>query len=168
MGLSIPGLEQSRLHFWRIATHCDQCVRRRSTGFHFQFPLTQSFGDSAQSVPSKSSTLSTLSTFPPSKPLSIPRAPHSEPPPRRLPGPPGHRSWPNRRKHHPSATRRCIAGAHSGPRRAQGRGNLGTARGVARRSREAFGPGGPKRQAARARTHWGLLEAWAAKTGNLR
>ena len=84
MGLSIPGLEQSRLHFWRIATHCDQCVRRRSTGFHFQFPLTQSFGDS---VPSKSSTLSTLSTFPPSKPLSIPRAPHSEPPPAVFQGP---------------------------------------------------------------------------------
>ena len=84
MGLSIPGPEQSRLHFWRIATHCDQCVRRRSTGFHFQFPLTQSFGDS---VPSKSSTLSTLSTFPPSKPLSIPRALHSEPPPAVFQGP---------------------------------------------------------------------------------
>ena len=138
MGLSIPGPEQSRLHFWRIATHCDQCVRRRSTGFHFQFPLTQSFGDS---VPSKSSTLSTLSTFPPSKPLSIPRAPHSEPPPRRLPGPPGHTCWPNRRKHHPSATRRCIAGAPSRPR-CTGAWHLGTARGVARRSREAFGPEG--------------------------
>ena len=143
MGLSIPGPEQSRLHFWRIATHCDQCVKRRSTGFHFQFPLTQSLG-----TPRKASQASpALSTFPPSKPFSIPRAPHSEPPPRRLPGPPGHRSWPNRRKHHPSATRRCSAGARSGPRRT-GASNLGTARGVARRSPGGFRAGRPKRQPA--------------------